>query len=78
MKAKKLLELDNPAPEIPRKVLAQEIVSISASLKRLLDSGLTERAVICLIQDQCPDLGKGAIRDVLGSLESLADTYTTL
>lgn len=77
MRTKKI-EIDNSEPEVPKKILAQEILAISASMKKLVSSGLTERAIICLIQDQCPHLGKGSIREVLSSLKSLADDYTTL
>lgn len=55
----KLVQVDNPEPEVPKKILAQEILAISSSLKKLLASGLTERAIICLIQDHCELWGCG-------------------
>lgn len=63
---------DNP---IEVEVLAQSIVSMSASLKRLTKSGLNRKAIVVLVAHDTK-LGHGQIENVLGSLERLAQTYT--
>ena len=65
------------APEPDPKVLAQAITEISASFKRLLNSGLNRDGIIALIQDDT-GLPKRTISFVLNSLTNLANRYTTL
>lgn len=64
-------ELDPIKPE----VLAASIVSISASMKKLLKSGLNRKAIIALLQD-ATKLGKSEIGRVLDGLDDLARAYT--
>lgn len=65
---------DEQSP-IEVEVLAQAIVSISTSMKRLLKSGMNRKAIVVLIAHDTK-LGHGQIENVLGSLERLAQTYT--
>lgn len=60
---------------VERPVLAHAIVEISKSVKRLFDSGLNERAIVCLIQD-VTGVGKGEIRAVIRSLRDLEKDFT--
>jgi len=66
---------DETAP-VEREVLARAIVNISNSFTRLLKSGMNKRAVTILIAYDTK-LGIGQIENVLGSLERLAQNYTT-
>lgn len=61
---------------VEREVLAQAIVNISKSFDKLLRSGLNKRAVVILIAYDTK-LGIGQIENVLGSLDRLAQNYTT-
>jgi len=63
------IEQDEEAP-IERRVLAVEIMKISAALSHLLDSGLNERAIVALVAD-ATDVGRPDIRAVLTSLKTL-------
>jgi hypothetical protein len=59
------------------KVLAQAILDISTSMKKLSSSGLNRRAVIALINDDLQrSVSKGTIETVLRSLQTLAENYT--
>jgi hypothetical protein len=64
----------NPEEIIERPVLAKAIVDISHAMKKLLASGLNQRAIVCLVHDTC-NVGKPDIRAVLESLESLSRNY---
>lgn len=55
---------------VERPVLATAIVEISRAMTKLLDGGLNERAVVCLVHDAC-GVGKPDIRAVLSSLKTL-------
>jgi hypothetical protein len=70
-----VIEQDELDPVSP-KILAKSIISISASMKKLLSSGLNRRAVIALVHDHTK-LGKSEITRVLDALDDLARTYTT-
>ena len=63
---------ENP---IEHEVLAQSIVSISASFKKLLKSGLNRKAIVVLIAHDAK-MGHGQIESVLRSLDRLAEEYT--
>lgn len=65
------------APEPDPKVLANAIVEISSSFKRLLASGLNRNAIVVLLQSDT-GLSKKQINYVLDSLLQLATRYTTL
>jgi hypothetical protein len=65
---------DAEAP-VEREVLAQAIVDISISCKKLLKSGLNRKAIVALVNDDTK-LGKGLVETVLLSLENLAKNYT--
>lgn len=67
------VEQDPDAP-VEKPVLAQAIVDISRSLKRLRDSGLNRRGIIVLLQHSTR-LSKADIESVLNSLESLERDY---
>lgn len=60
---------------VDRPVLAKAIVEISRSMVRLLSSGLTERAIICLVHD-LSHVGKPDIRSVLAGLKQLEREFT--
>ena len=66
-------EEDQPVPAV---VLANAIVSIDESMKKISKSGLTENAIVVLLHDST----KVARRDiiaVLHALDSLRKDYTT-
>jgi hypothetical protein len=64
-------------PEVDQSVLAEQIAAISDSLTKLLKSGLTQNAIVILIQADT-GLGRGAISSVLLSLKDLKTKYTSL
>ncbi len=68
------IKQDDQAP-VEKEVLAAAIVSISAAVKKLYESGLNRKAVVALIADDTK-LGKGTIDTVLASLLDLRKTYT--
>lgn len=72
---KKPVVVEHIDAQISREVLAQTIVDISTSMKRLLSSGLNRKAIIILIHDQSR-IGKREIELVLNNLEALAEDYT--
>ncbi len=59
---------------IERKVLARSILDISASMHKLLGSGLNERAIVALVADYS-GVGRPDIRAVLNSLRQLSKEY---
>lgn len=69
-----VIDQDEDRP-IEKHVLAKAIVEMSASMKRLLASGINRKAIIVLLNDQT-SLGKGTIAMVLDGLEQLAKEYT--
>lgn len=64
-------------PEEPEDdiILAANIILISDAMQKLLRSGLKEKAIVALLQDDTK-LGKGVIETVLASLKTLAKNYT--
>ena len=71
-----VVEQDKENP-VPKKILAQAIVDISAAVKRLAASGLNRKAIVVLLSH---DSGQPqyVIENVLSSLEQLSRDYTTL
>ena len=67
--------VQDPDAPVDQEVLAQAIVNISSSFKKLLKSGLNRRAVIALVANDT-GLGRGTIGCVLDSIENLAKNYT--
>ena len=59
---------------VPKEVLAEAIVKISAGAEALRKSGLNRRGVIALIADKT-NFGKGTIAVVLDALEDLRKDY---
>lgn len=60
---------------VPQNILAQAIVDISASMKKLTaNGGLNYEAVVALVHDDTK-IGKPAIRTVLHSIDTLAKRY---
>ena len=70
----KLKVEQDPDQPVPKPVLAKSIVDISAGFKKLLASGLNERAVVVLVHDAC-GVGKPDIRAVLKSLTFLSSDF---
>jgi len=64
---------DEEAP-VEKAVLAKAIVDISRTMMKMLDSGLNERAIVCLVAEDS-HVGKPDVRAVLHSLKSLTKTY---
>lgn len=73
MKKQKVVVLDDDT--VGREVLAKTIMDISASMKRLLASGLNRKAIVALIHDQSK-ISKRDIEILLYNLEDLAKDYT--
>lgn len=74
----------DPAAPVEKIVLAQAIVDISASIKKLTASGLNRKAIVILTHHNCKasgrpptKVGQRDIEAVFKSLESLAKTYTS-
>ena len=63
-------------PEVPTEILAEAIVSISASIKKLREGPLNDKALMLLIQHATPRGRNVTIRDIetvligMGSLEA--------
>lgn len=64
----------DPEEDVPRAVLATAIRDISRSMAKLLQGGLNERAVCCLVHE-FSGVGKPDIRAVLNSLKQLEKEY---
>lgn len=71
---KKVQIVQDAEKEIPKPVLAQAILDISASARKLSQSGLNHRAIVALIADNSK-VAKGTIEVVLNNLEDLAENY---
>ena len=57
-------------------LLAENIIEVSRAAKRLLNSRLTDRAIVLLIQDCCDRrVGLDTIQAVLRSASTLEATY---
>lgn len=71
-----IVQQDEQKP-VERNVLAQSIVDISKALRSLTSSGLTRRAVIALVHDLAPSVGKSTIRVVLEQLGELERQFVS-
>lgn len=62
-----------PDNEIPTEVMADSIVAISAGVKKLLSTRLNRRALLLLIQDATPAVGrkKIGIKEIDAVLEGM-------
>jgi len=61
---------------VPAEIMAQAIISISDSMKKLNNSGLKRKAIVALIHDQSK-ISKRHIEIVLNNLESLRQDWCT-
>ena len=68
-----VVNLGDPEPDI--ETLAANIKAISASMQKLLKSGLNRKAIEILLVHETR-LGRGTIQSVLNSLDDLAKKYT--
>lgn len=68
------VEVKNPN-NVPTKILAESIVEISKAFSQIEKSGLTQRGLIILLQDMCPQVSKGNIQAILRALPELENTY---
>ena len=75
MKKTRPVVIENTDAPVGRDMLAKTIVDISASMTRLLASGLNRRAIVILIHDESK-ISKRTIEYLLDSLEQLAEDYT--
>lgn len=62
--------------EVPAKIIAQSIKSISDSMKAIAKSGLKREAIVILIKDKS-GISKQDINVVMNNLELLAENYLT-
>lgn len=76
------LKVIDPDEEVPQEVLASAIVKISEGTERLLNGPLNERAIILLLHDSIPAVGrpprkptKSDIKAVLLALPALRRRY---
>ena len=67
-------DTSNPVPPI---ILAEALISISASFRKLTKSGLNRRAIIALLHDDT-GLRKKDLVLVLDSLDDLAKNFTVV
>jgi hypothetical protein len=73
----------NEEKPVPVEVIAESIVAISSGIKKLLKGPLNERALILLIQDAAPAVGRfkskpvsqADIKAVITGIESLEETF---
>jgi hypothetical protein len=66
----------NADPPVAAEVIAEAIVGISESMKRLTASGLKRKAIVALVHDHS-GIGKRDIEIVFNNLESLRETWLT-
>lgn len=71
----KLVEIMQDEKPIPHAILASSIVAMSRAAQQLKMSGLSERAVVLLVSDMCPNIGIRDITMVLRALQELEKTY---
>lgn len=74
-KPKKIVIEQDPEEPVEKKVLAQSIVEISKSFRKLASSGLNDRAIVVLVSESS-HVGKPDVRAVLESLKWLEGEYT--
>ena len=67
----------NPEAPVETKVMAQTIVDISTSVKRLLAGGLNKRAIVILLSHST-NLYQSQVEKVLNGLENMKKDFTTL
>lgn len=75
-KRKQMAVVQDPEAPVPAEVLAQSVVEVSASAKRLLASGLTPEALALLVNHNIPsDMRPGVtvVRRVLEAAARLDD-----
>jgi len=66
----------NSDQPVAAEVIAEAIIGISESMKRLTASGLKRKAIVALVHDHS-GIGKRDIEIVLNNLESLRETWLT-
>ncbi len=72
--AKIRIKKNEDKPE-SKEILAEAIVRIGEGFEKLGNSGLNERAIIALIHDYVPSVGKSTIKNVLNALRQLRAWY---
>lgn len=81
MKSPKITIKQTTDKEVPVEVLADAIIAISAGIKKLRTSRLTDRALMLLIQDAAPadprygGVTQRDIKAVLAGIEGLEAAY---
>lgn len=70
-RAKVIQDKDEP---VDRPVLAKAVVDIAYAFRKLLNSGLNEKAIVALVAD-ATTVGRPDIRAVLSSLKNLEKDY---
>jgi hypothetical protein len=77
MKTKKVVITKDKEDEVPVEVLERAILDIAAGARILLNSRLTERAIILLVQDAAGPtyVSKGQVKEVLKAASQLKDHY---
>lgn len=70
----KLIVKQDPEKEVPVEIIAQAIVDIGKSMKRIAASKLNRKAILVLVKADT-NITMDAIGRVLDSLEQLEKTY---
>lgn len=65
---------DDPAREVPTEVLADSIVAVSAAIKQLRQSRLSEKTLLLLLSHSS-GLGQRDVQRVLDAAEALETQY---
>ena len=63
--------------ETPAIIAAATIVRMSEQMEKLLNSGLNRQAIVVLLQNSCPGMGKKQIGEVLSGLENMRRDYVS-
>lgn len=71
---KKLIVVQKEDDPIPAEVIAQAIIDIGDSMKKLSETRLKRSAIVALIHDKSK-INKTVIEIVLNNLEQLEDTW---
>lgn len=66
--------IQDPEAEIPTEIIAQAIVDISKSMKKISSGKLNRRAIVALVKDHT-GISMAITCKVLDCLESLEKTY---
>jgi len=78
-KKKEVVEVVQDAEKpVKREILAESIVRIGEAMKKLLESGLNERAIIVLIHDTVPNPGYGRTKISRGEIGQVFDALRVL